>query len=401
LLTLWVSQEEALLIPFLYGLDFVHVTNLQPGDFVWAADDQPLTVYERKRDDDLSAGIGNRFQDQRMRLTTLDLPRERVTYLQEAIALPTPRNSQSARVKSPYDLHGCSSNCVQRDGFRWRRTAGMLDTLLLLLRDGLSLVEQGSYYIPPAWHSKQSKSFDNALTNSNDADLNIPMNLCEVVSDQMPTTSFRTLSTIPVSSRQLSIAASETCTSIQPATNHRLPVPYFPPLPAFPAVVGSRPSAYRSVAVVLARMLACVHGVSPEMGAAIQLQYPTLKALFGAYRQCLPGTRKLMLADIRYISQENARHAEYAGRCTQSNISHRTQPTIGNRKIGQVLSRRLYHVLYTGEEGSIIDEEIEVQHPDIELSRQDESRGHVSTVSISAIHTTSNNTERKKRIRLI
>jgi hypothetical protein len=68
LLHLFVSKEETLLIPFLYGLDYVTVASVSPGDYVITSNGRPLSIIERKREDDLSSGIGKRFADQRERL---------------------------------------------------------------------------------------------------------------------------------------------------------------------------------------------------------------------------------------------------------------------------------------------------------------------------------------------
>jgi hypothetical protein len=138
LLHLFVSKEESLLIPFLSPLAFVTVADFNPGDYVFAVDGRPALVIERKRDDDLSSGVGKRFSEQRKRLKFVQLARHQIVFVQEW-CLPSV-------YQKPYSvLHSCEANTLHRDGFGWRKSRGLLDTVRMLLRDLQALLQHGCY----------------------------------------------------------------------------------------------------------------------------------------------------------------------------------------------------------------------------------------------------------------
>jgi hypothetical protein len=135
LVHLLVSHEEHHVLPFFSGLPFVTQTTLGQGDYIITANDRPLLVVERKRDDDLATGIkSGTFRRQRDELTRVAVAPHQVYYLREAIPRWASPSAHANMMQEETKLDSAQINSEHRDGFRWGTSTGILHTVYLLLR---------------------------------------------------------------------------------------------------------------------------------------------------------------------------------------------------------------------------------------------------------------------------
>jgi hypothetical protein len=300
---LFVSKEESMVIPFLYGLAFVTVCSLMPGDFVFTIDNRVVAVWERKRESDLMNSIAGALPDQKARLQQVALPAHRITILQEA--LPA-HMQQGAWAPDNYRMGGCEFNSIHRDGFRWCNTSGMMHTVFTVLRTVLSLVEKGSHF--NAWGD----------IVSSDQSCGQEMDVCQRVTqlNGKPAITDQSSAYVPPlpefgRSVQLRVAthlnptnktqyqhADDRSASVE-ATDAR----------------GGRPSQHATKDNNWVRMLMCVPGVGLTSAIGVANEYPSCKLLLAAYDSCQDNAdRGTMLCDVRAVvllkNSQTASHRE-------------------------------------------------------------------------------------------
>jgi hypothetical protein len=294
LVHLFIAQEESMVIPFLYGLDFVTVGSVMPGDFVFTIDNRVVSVWERKREDDLMGSIGKRLIDQRSRLKEVAIPAHRITILQEA--LWRTKNSQWA--PDDYQMGGCAANAVQRDGFRWCYTTSMMHTVFTVLRTILSLVEKGSHF--DAWQdSTASLERGTQLTS-----------VCQRVSDSGADEATEQMSSyippLPDFGRAVQAQVARHSTHSQSSSGQNESAGDWGHTgdvgKQSNTARGGRPRQHATKNNNWVRIISCVPGVGLTSAIGVANRYRSCQQLMRAYEACAnEDARQTMLCDVRAV----------------------------------------------------------------------------------------------------
>lgn len=147
--------------------EWVHVMEINPADDLAVIHGQLVSAWERKSDPDLYAGVkgkDKRYKSQTMRLPGLPIPRSQISILQEA--------------KNPFDMtrqdrildfgtsRSCQCNKTTRDGMNWRRSDGVLDTVLMIYKEAYAICKLGSYFYETYLSGKTSHQEETMLFQS-------------------------------------------------------------------------------------------------------------------------------------------------------------------------------------------------------------------------------------------
>ena len=147
--------------------EWVHVMEINPADDLAVIHGQLERAWERKSDPDLYSGVkgkDKRLRSQTMRLPGLPIPRSQISILQEA--------------KNPYDMtkqdrildlgtsRSCQCNKTTRDGMNWRRSDGVLDTVLMIYKEAYAICKEGSYFYETFLSGKTSHQEQTLLFQS-------------------------------------------------------------------------------------------------------------------------------------------------------------------------------------------------------------------------------------------
>lgn len=178
-LRLLVSPEEHQgPLPFLKEWPWVTAVSINPGDFIFTVNNRPVLIIERKREDDLSSGVGEIFNDQKRRLAVVDIPCYRVMYLLERFPVHLRRDPKF--VKPRHTLRAIGLHSMLSDGFQWTTSDSLLDTVFLLQRIVLTFLEHGN---AEWWGDNQPASSSRAKVyparvNSTEMKTTSPMSSC-------------------------------------------------------------------------------------------------------------------------------------------------------------------------------------------------------------------------------
>lgn len=135
-----ISQEERSIIPFFTDIPFAHVIPLNPSDYAHVISSTLIYALERKSSDLTAALHNGRYRDQTERMKGLPVPRCQLGFLHEQPKKSFKRNKDVSTLRS------CQSSKIFRDGMTWRRSDGILDTVLMLYKDILAILEKGCFY---------------------------------------------------------------------------------------------------------------------------------------------------------------------------------------------------------------------------------------------------------------
>ena len=221
-----IDSKESKVIPFFINwLSFVFITDLPVGDYWWILDVLLLYFIERKEEHDYMGSLHTgHLDEQKSRMCQLPLPRHRQAILYEGGGefpttglIPLNRNSKGntgwrpsvgtpsiggffqkpsisrggrgrggrgrggrgrggrggmGNYGQPYKpfetIRKAEANAIHRDGFQWRRSKCLLDTVLLLYTEILSFLEKGCYYNGNATQSKNESLSQQSMDTSPD-----------------------------------------------------------------------------------------------------------------------------------------------------------------------------------------------------------------------------------------
>jgi len=242
------STEEHLLIPFFIGLCFVFDFSINPADIYYIINAILIYVLERKASDLSSSIISGLLKDQTERMKGIPIHPSQIGFIRQ---LPKKTSKYDATLGK---VRTCESNRIFRDHMFWRKSDGLLDTVLIIYKDMLSILEKGCAYYDAVVAAQSAPTFSSPLSS-------VP----QFQSFQLPM--LLTASATTTNTNVIQDSASQRRAG---GSHHK----------------GGRPIDQLTPDVVWRLQLECYPGIGTVIAAAVVKKYSSMIDLVHAYDAC-------------------------------------------------------------------------------------------------------------------